>query len=307
MPTPPRFTVRSAMAPFPCQPQTGRPSTIWFTRKRLGYITEAISDSIGSRRNFAERYIREEKMKTLKAISASYLFMLVFAAPGSSTRADFARFGGGALAAQRGGGGPMGGMMGQGPQPRGLFNPVVGSGAQYEYSKNANGKDKRTMEIDVVGKEPAEGKDGYWLETIMSDTPMGEVVMKMLTVSDGATVTIEKMIMQMSGRPPMEMPQMGGRGQQKQTIDIRNQADDVGSESVATPAGTFTAHHYRMKDGSGDFWLSEQVSPYGLIKGQGKDLNIVLTRVVTDAKDKITGTPVPFNPRMMMPGGAADR
>jgi hypothetical protein len=61
-----------------------------------------------------------------------------------------------------------------------------------------------------------------------------------------------------------------------------------------------------MKDGFGDFWLSKQVSPYGLIKGQGKDLNIVLTRVVSDAKDKITGTPVPFNPQMM-PGGAADR
>jgi hypothetical protein len=31
---------------------------------------------------------------------------------------------------------------------------------------------------------------------------------------------------------------------------------------------------------------------------------MVLTKVVTDAKDKITGTPVPFNPRLMMPGGA---
>ena len=27
---------------------------------------------------------------------------------------------------------------------------------------------------------------------------------------------------------------------------------------------------------------------------------MVLTKVVTDAKDQITGTPVPFNPAMMM-------
>jgi hypothetical protein len=101
--------------------------------------------------------------------------------------------------------------------------------------------------------------------------------------------------------------QMGGMGQSKQPIDIRDKADNVGSESVTTPAGTFTADHYRMKDGSGDFWLSEKVSPYGLIKGQGKDFNMVLTKVVTGASDKITGTPVPFNPRLMMPGGAGGR
>ena len=51
--------------------------------------------------------------------------------------------------------------------------------------------------------------------------------------------------------------------------------------------------------------MSEKVSPYGVIKGQGKDFSMVLTKVVTDAKDKITGTPVPFNPRLMMPGGQA--
>jgi len=86
-------------------------------------------------------------------------------------------------------------------------------------------------------------------------------------------------------------------------VDIRDKADDVGNESVTTPAGTFTAHHYRMKDGSGDFWLSEKVSPYGLIKGQGKDFTMVLTKVVTDAKDKITGTPVPFSVTSQHGGG----
>ena len=237
-------------------------------------------------------------MKALKTLVASCFLALAFAAPGSSTRADFARVGVGATA-----GAQMGpGMMGQGPQPRGLFNPIVGSGAQYEYQ--SAGKDKMTMEIDVVGKESVNGKDGYWFETAFN-SPMGEMTMKMLTVSDGANATVEKMIMQMPGRPPMEMPaEMGRMAGQKQSVDIRDKADDLGTESVTTPAGTFTAHHYRMKDGSGDFWLSEQVSPYGVIKGQGKDFTMVLTKVVTDAKDKITGTPVPFNPRLMMPGGA---
>jgi len=198
--------------------------------------------------------------------------------------------------------GPLGASMG--PLPRGMFNPVVGSGSQYEIQPN--GKDKMTVEIDVVGKESVTGKDGYWFETAF-DSHMGQMLMKMLMLSDAANSTVAKMIMQMQGRPPMEMPvqMMGQRAQQ--TYDLRDKADKVGSESVTVPAGTFTADHYHMKDGSGDFWVSDKVSPYGVIKGQGKDFSMVLTKVVTDAKDKITGTPVPFNPALLMQGAQPAR
>lgn len=200
----------------------------------------------------------------------------------------------------------MGGMMRQGPQPRGLFNPIVGSGAQYEIQPT-NGK-SMVMEIDVVGKESVGGVDAYWFETVMTSPQMGgSVVMKVLTVPAGGNATVTKMIMQMGNRPPMEMPsqmtQMAQGGQKQAPADIRGEAEDVGSESVTTPAGTFTCEHYRMKDGSGNSWISDKVSPYGLIKHQGKDSTMVLTKIVTDAKDKITGTPVPFNPMMMGMGG----
>jgi hypothetical protein len=103
--------------------------------------------------------------------------------------------------------------------------------------------------------------------------------------------------MQMGNRPPMEMPmQMMKSSAQKQPADIRDRAEDVGSETITTPAGTFTAEHYKMKDGSGDAWVAPKAGPYGLVKFQGKDTSMVLTKVITDAKDKITGTPVPFNP-----------
>ena len=194
----------------------------------------------------------------------------------------------------------MGGMMRQGPQPRGLFNPIVGAGAQYEM-QNGNGT-KAVVEIDVVGKESVNGKDGFWFETVMTNSQMGNVVMKILTVPDGANTSFAKMIMQMGSRPPMEMPaqmtQMAQGGQQKAT-DIRSDADDVGSESVTVPAGTFSCEHYHMKDGSGDFWISNKISPYGLIKEQGKNDSMVLIKAVTDAKDQITGTPVPFNLAVM--------
>ena len=187
--------------------------------------------------------------------------------------------------------------MHAGPAMRGIFNPVVGSGGQYEMTTEKGSK--MVMEIAVVGKESVDGKDGYWFEMTMSNSPMGQMITKTLTVLDGQDTVVSRMIMQMPNRPPMEMPtQMMKTNAQKQPADIREQAEDVGSESVTTPAGTFTTEHYQMKDGSGDAWVAAKAGPYGLVKYQGKDTSMVLTKVITDAKDKITGTPQPFNPMM---------
>lgn len=189
------------------------------------------------------------------------------------------------------------GMRGGPPQFHGVFNPDVGHGAAYEI-QTAKGQ-KVTMEVAVVGKESVDGKEGYWFETTTTGGSTGGVVMKILTVRDGANTSVSKMIMQLPGRPPMEMPsQMMQRSNQPQPADIRQMADDVGSESVTTPAGTFQCEHYRMKDGSNDVWISEKIPPYGLVKSQGKDTTMLLSKVITDAKDKITGTPQAFSPMM---------
>jgi len=188
-------------------------------------------------------------------------------------------------------------FMRQGPPDmRGIWNPVVGAGAAYEMQ--AKGSEKSSMEMAIVGKESVGGKDGYWMELTMNDSRSGgEMIMKYLYVLDAQSMQISKMIMQMPGSPPMEMTQMMQRaGHRTQSADIRNSAEDVGSESITVPAGAFSTEHYRAKDGSGDFWLAKNVSPWGLVKFQGKDSTMVLTRLITGAKDKITGTPQPFNP-----------
>ncbi len=190
--------------------------------------------------------------------------------------------------------------MRQTPMPQGVFNPVVGSGAQYDITSSAG--TNTTMQYTVVGKETDNGKNAYWIEWTMSGGPMGSTVMKMLFTVDGGNTVPSRMIMQMAGRPPMEMPaQMNRAGsQQPQPADIRKTWDNLGKESVTTPAGTFTCDHLRAKDGSSDTWVSDKLSPWGLVKHQGKDSTMVLTKVITDAKDKIVGTPVPFNPMQMM-------
>jgi hypothetical protein len=193
----------------------------------------------------------------------------------------------------------MGMGMHQSPIPHGVFNPVVGSGAAYDIT-TSEGR-HMNVEFAIVGKETVNGKDAYWMEWTVPGMGGGDMIMKTLTVVGDSTVT-SRTIMQLAGRPPMEMPQqMTGRmGNQSVPSDIRSVAEDVGSESITVPAGTFSCEHYRMKDGSGDSWVSNKVAPFGVVKHQGKDSTMVLTKVITGAKDKIIGTPQPFNPMGMM-------
>jgi hypothetical protein len=184
------------------------------------------------------------------------------------------------------------------PQVMGFWNPVVGQGAAYSV-QSAKG-DKTDMQIAIVGKEQVEGKDAYWYETAFN-RGSGQMIVKSLMVLNGTDTHVSRVIMQMPGHPPMEMPtQTMHQGKTSQPADVRSDAEDLGSETITVPAGTFTCKHYRTKKGGGDVWVSEKISPYGLVKSKTSDASMELTKVVTGAKDQITGTPQPFNPQMFM-------
>jgi hypothetical protein len=202
---------------------------------------------------------------------------------------------------------PVASQMGLGPQVptlSGVWHPVVGSGAGYERTMSANGS-KMQLEITVVGKEDVAGKTAYWMEIAMNDPRMGgEMLMKSLqTVGDNG-VASSRMIMQMPGQQPMEMDSntnMPGRNMRQSTpADAHDKMEVVGTESVTVPAGTFSCEHLREKDGSSDVWISNKVSPWSLVKYQDSKSTMVLTKVITDAKDRITGTPTKFDPMQIM-------
>jgi hypothetical protein len=193
------------------------------------------------------------------------------------------------------------GMMGGGAGAfRGIFSPVVGEGAEYQMT-SANDPTPTTMGIAVVGKEDVNGVTGYWMEITTTDRRSGGTMyMKMLTVISAGNMQTTKMIMQQPGQQPMEMDMSMMQGMQgrrpPQPADISKQAQDMGSETVTVPAGTFTCEHYKTAEGD-EVWVSSKVSPWGLVKMTGAHANMTLMRVITDAKDMITGTPV----QMQMP------
>ena len=139
---------------------------------------------------------------------------------------------------------------------------------------------KRNIEFDVVGKDSVNGKDAYWLEFTISGTQMGDILSKIEVVVDAGVTYTARTIVQMGNNPPMEMPAaMSSKAQTP--VEIKDKADDLGSESVTTPAGTFSCEHYRAKDGSGDAWVSDKVTPFGLVKSVDKD-GSTFTLVKTD-------------------------
>jgi hypothetical protein len=205
---------------------------------------------------------------------------------------------------------PMLGQRGMGmgmmpPSFNGIWNPIVGAGSAYEMLQKDG--TRQEMQIAIVRKETVEGKDGFWLEILMN-TKDGQMAMQQLMLKDGEQISVSKMVVQAPGQPPMEMSMqmmemMGSRGRgmappSKAFADARANAERVGNESITTPAGTFDCEHFRQKDGSGDVWLSPKVYPWAVVKATGANGNMLLLRVITDAKSHITGTPMKMEDMM---------
>jgi hypothetical protein len=187
----------------------------------------------------------------------------------------------------------------------GIWHPVVGSGGAYEWTI---GDDKHPLETTVVGKEDVEGKTGYWVENGITNPRGTEMYYKVLMVVSDSGVTPTRTITQVPGQNPIATDtSKNPAGQQARPVDMRDQADLLGTETITVPAGTFTCQHYRAKDGLSDVWVSDQISPWELVKTQNKTSSMVLTKVITDAKDKITGMPRKPAPVKVMPEGKAQQ
>lgn len=189
------------------------------------------------------------------------------------------------------------GMMMQPPDIAGVFNPVVGSGASYEMVKT-NGE-KIPFDMAVVDKDAS---GGYWIEYSMQNPKLnGPVYMKNLMVHQSDDIIIQRSIMQMPGRPPMDMSSMmsmKAMQSPKEKADFRANAQNMGTESVTTPAGTFSCEHWRnAKDGT-DVWLSDKIVPWRLVKMSGANDTLTLVKIISDAKTHITGTPVSMEEMM---------
>jgi hypothetical protein len=192
-----------------------------------------------------------------------------------------------------------------GPSFYGEFKPVIGGWSEYQITSKREGTTK--MKVAIVGKEG----DAYWYETVMEGGKQGRTIMKMLVSGNPEDQkNIKRMIVKQGNEPAMEMPVMM-MGQQSKDQATRGKIIDKGAETIKVPAGTFKTQHSQYQDAEGvvDTWMYKDVSPYGMIKSQSKDMEMVLTAYGTGAKTQITETPQKFEmPQMpQMPEGRPRR
>jgi hypothetical protein len=178
-----------------------------------------------------------------------------------------------------------------------IFKPVVGKGALYETQRNDQ-KDapKRSMEMSIVGMESVEGTDAYWMEFAHNDDRTGQMgYAKMLMTKDFQS---HRMIVQQPGQQAMEFPfNLNGtdKGKQRREEELEKWSQ-LGTESITVPAGTFRCQHWQKEDGKSDVWVSDKVSPFGMVKMVSPGETMILVKVITEAKDHITGPVKTFDP-----------
>jgi hypothetical protein len=181
-----------------------------------------------------------------------------------------------------------------------IFRPVVGNGAVYEQQRTD--MQKSTMEMTVVGTEIVDGKEGFWMEFGHGDAKTGQMNYgKVLVTKDD--FRFHKMIIQPPGQPAMEMTLNSGDAPgEKSRAHMQEELEkwhSVGNETITVPAGTFSCVHWKKDTGVGDVWFSDKISPMGMVKSVSSSDTMVLVKVISDAKDHITGPVTKFDPQAL--------
>lgn len=178
-----------------------------------------------------------------------------------------------------------------------VFNPVIGKGAEYQSTGSDKGK-VSTMQMGAVGKESVEGKDGYWLEFSFADSSSSVMIGKMLFTKDD--LQTHKVIFQMPGQPAMSMPYTPKDAARQDIHSEMNDWHSAGTETITVPGGTFACEHWRNDKKNSDVRTSDKVTPFGMVKEVSPNSSMVLTKVLSDYPERITGPVTQFDPQLMM-------
>jgi hypothetical protein len=179
-----------------------------------------------------------------------------------------------------------------------VFHPVVGKGAVY-LDTDKDGKTTRTSEIAIVGKDSFEGKEGFWMQ-IYSTDPQGKAFVGKSLITPG-DFQFHRMIVQPPGQQAMEMPTNMNPARKQTMEDNLSDWQSVGTESITVPAGTFSCEHWRNDKTHAEIWTSDKVTPFGMVKEINPNGGAqVLSKIVDNATDRITGPVKQFDMQQMM-------
>jgi hypothetical protein len=179
-----------------------------------------------------------------------------------------------------------------------VFHPVVGKGAVYVDS-GRDGKTTRTVEIAIVGKDTFEGKEGFWMQFVSTDS-QGKTLLGKSLITPG-DYQLHRMIIQQAGQQAMELPANMNPSRKQQMEDNFNDWHSLGTETITVPAGTFSCEHWRNDKTHADTWTSDKVTPFGMVKEVSANGDTqVLSKILDNATDRITGPVKQFDMQEMI-------
>jgi hypothetical protein len=179
---------------------------------------------------------------------------------------------------------------------------TVGQWARFEF--DGFGSVTMTARYAIVGTEPVDGVEHYWLEfEVPMPTGNTSMIFKLLIPgwpyeSESVRGAVMKMSTDLPAmEAPPEMAMNMGKDNLSDPLVLACAEDEATPDSVTVPAGTFTATRNSPRSYGRDVWLSSEV-PFGLVKTaepDGKGLRLL--EFGTGAESAITETP------QRMPGG----
>lgn len=187
------------------------------------------------------------------------------------------------------------------PYVPGEFTPVLGSGAQYEFTSTDGTKTHWTFA--VVGKERVQRKDAYWLEARVVEGKRAGPITDSLILTQGKNQGTVRVVVQEPDTLPTEIPVFPAKENAKRGFDsgLRDNGlgEKAGTETITTPAGTFECEHYRgdAYAGGGDVWVSASVAPFGVVKwtpapqSTAGIASVVLEKVLVNEKSQMWFAP----------------
>ncbi|MGA2429864.1 MAG: hypothetical protein ABSH13_15305 [Candidatus Acidiferrum sp.] len=179
-----------------------------------------------------------------------------------------------------------------------IFKPVVGNGAVYEQQSSDQKRPASQMEMTIVGKEMTPNGEGYWMEIGHTEPRAGAMMYSKVLVTKDFQFT--RIVFQQPGQPAVEMPFNPDQMGKNHMKDEMAKWQQVGTETITVPAGTFSCAHWKKDDGTDEVWTSDKVTPIAMVKQAGKNSSMVLTKIITGATDHITGPVTKFDPQAFM-------
>jgi hypothetical protein len=192
----------------------------------------------------------------------------------------------------------MGMNVFQKPSIANIFHPVVGSGALYQVTSTDSPNDPpKQQQFSIVGKEVVDGSEAYWMEFADQGKAGTRTIGKVLiSKSDFKT---HRMIFQRAGQQAMEIKFNLDAADGKAVQEDLSKWAQAGNETITVPAGSFACQFWK-NDAGDKIWVSDKVTPFGMVKQVTKSETRVLLKLVTDAQDQITGPVKVFDPQEMM-------